>query len=291
MSRRKEIIESFNLEIGDLLEDYQSLIGDVLDSEGKPKLLLNIDATHSGRLTNNRVYPGEIVKDSYHTFTKPKGRPVLKNHNDSQDPIGRVTKADFVQIKSGKAFTNDFKKPSNGVGSGVVKLDLEILDQDAIDKFLDGRFQEFSTRQQFDGFYCSFCGNDYTKEYCGHYPGRTIVQETKKGHKEYFVYGITGPLTYKEVSVVNIPADAYTNINEMSMEDMASDNDILLSVADDAFHEISQLLLASSASTDSVDLFSSGKRRAVTSSDRRKLTGKTIFSVARPDRDWETKSS
>ena len=284
MSRRKEIIETFNVDLGDLVDGYQDLLGDLTDSKAKPKLVLNIDATHSGRLTNNRVYPGVMVRKSVGTFTFPKGKPVLKNHDSDKDPIGRVTSAKFKQLKQGKAFELDYKSPSTGPGSGVITLGLEIMDEDSIEKFLDGRYQEFSTRQSFDGFFCSVCGNDYTKDTCGHYPGDIVNLKGKDSkNKEYLVYGITGPLSYKEVSVVNIPADAYTNINEMEMVDSSFERDFLVSGRDDFSHGVSQLLLASSVGTDSVNLLSSGKRRAVTSKDRELLTGKTIFSIAGPD--------
>lgn len=286
MTKRKEIIESFNLSIENLIEDYASLLGDVADSEGSPRLKLNIDATHSGRLTNDRVYPGLIVRDSTKTFIKPKGKPVLKNHDSYADPIGRVTDARFIQLKQGKAFEEDFKRPSEGPGSGLVQLDLEIMDFDSIEKFLDGRFQEFSTRQAFDGLFCSMCGTDFTQTYCGHYPGETVTVESKrKGvkDKQYKVFGITGPLTYREVSVVNIPADKFTNINEMKMSEDSLNEDWLISFKDESPHDISQLSLTSSLSDTSIDLLSSGKRQSVTAKDRETLTGKTIIAMAGPN--------
>jgi len=281
-----EIIDTFGIGLGCLVDDALNLLTDVKDSKNKPVLQINIDATHSGRLTNDRVYPGIHVRNAAATWTKPAQKPVLKNHSSDADPIGRVTSSKYIQLKTGKAFDEDYLRPSTGVGSGVIQLDIDIMDTDAMEKFLDGRFMEFSTRQQFSSMICSFCGNDYVKNYCGHYPGDVVKVESKKkggADKEYKVYGITGPLTYREVSVVNIPADSFTRINEMKAAEDALGDSIILSAYDDTNHDISKISLISSAGTDSVDLLRSGNRQTVTSSDRRKLTNKSIFCVAGPD--------
>lgn len=283
MARKTEIRDRFTYDLGALVSDAQSLVGDVADAGGGPKLILNIDATHSGRLTNNRVYPGTKMKDSIATFMKPTPRPVLKNHQDSGDPIGRVRSANFIQLKQGEAFINDFKRPGSGVGSGFAQLELEIMDVDSIEKFLDGRFKEFSTRQAFDAFHCSFCGSDMMQEFCGHHPGETILVDAKKGKpKKFKVYGITGNLKYREVSTVNIPGDSYTKINEMELvgaDALGTDGDLLFSCVDNNLHDLNELFLTDSTGEEIVKLVAEGDHTSVTSEDRRRLTGKSIIAV------------
>ena len=284
MTRKTEITDNFQVDFGNIIADAQSLVGDLLDSKKSPKLVLDIDATHSGRLTNNRVYPGPKVRDSVSTWLKPQARPVLKNHNDMDDPIGRVTSAKFVQLKDGKSFEQDFRRPSAGVGSGFIQLGLEIMDQDAIEKFVDGRFREFSTRQSFDSFMCSYCGQDMAKDFCGHFPGDTVVLEGKKGKAdtEFKVFGITGNLTYREVSVVNIPGDAFTKINEMELvgvDSLGGSNDVILTCNDSQLKTLNGFYLTDSAGEELVDLVSDGDRTRVTAEDRKRLTNKTIIAV------------
>jgi hypothetical protein len=284
MSRKQEIIDNFKLEVGQVVTDAISLVSDLKDSGKRPVLKLNIDATHSGRLTNNRVYPGAVMRDSIDTFLKPTPRPVLKNHDDGSDPIGRVISAEFVQLKSGTAFENDFKRPTEGLGSGFVRLDLNIMDEDAIAKFVDGRFREFSTRQSFDSFLCSYCGNDFAKSFCGHFPGDTVIEEGKKGKpdREFKVFGITGPLKYREVSVVNIPGDAHTKINELELVSADSFNspDGWLLTCDNHAGSVGNLVLTDTNGRSEVDLLALGKHTHVTAEDRRRLTGKTIVAVS-----------
>jgi len=217
MTRKIEILENFRVEFSNIISDAESLVGDLVDSKKNPKLSMSIDATHSGRLTNNRVYPGKRVRAAVGSWTSPKSKPVLKNHDASQDPIGRVRAAEFVQLKNGRDFDSDYVNPSKGLGSGLIKLSLDIMDPDAIQKFVDGRFTEFSTRQGFTSFQCSFCGNDLAQSMCGHFPGDVIKVEDEDGETTYKVYGITGPLDYREVSVVNIPGDKFTGINTMEL--------------------------------------------------------------------------
>jgi hypothetical protein len=285
--RRKEIIDNFKIKFDSIVDDAGSLVNDLIDNKQRPKLLLNIDATHSGRLTNNRVYPGVHVRESVDTFTKPQPRPVLKNHNDGGDPIGRVKRAKFFQLKQGKSFEKDFLRPSKQRGSGFIQLDLEVMDEDAIQKFVDGRFREFSTRQGFDQFLCSFCGNDFAQEFCGHTPGQTVVVEGDEGKedKQFKVFGITGPLSYREVSVVNIPGDKFTKVNELeligadSLESLGSDDMVFNCNVPDPI-ALSELVLTDVAGTEMVDLYSSGRHTQVTADDRKRLTGKAIIAVS-----------
>ena len=282
MAKHNKIIETFSVDLDNLVLGARDLLEDL--AQDKPVLTIDFEATHSGRLTNNRVYPGVHMQASVDTFLKPTPRPVLKNHSRDSDPIGRVTGAKFVKLKDGKQFLEDFKRPSKGRGSGFIQLTADIMDEGAIELFLDGRFKEFSTSQKMDAFLCSFCGNDFAKGgYCGHYPGDTVLVEGKKEDKEIFVYGITGPLKYLEVSTVSVPGDSFTNILEMKMAKDSDDDTFTLESRDDELHDISSLVLRNSSNdSDSVDLLCSGDRQEVTAKDRQILTKKTIFSVTGP---------
>lgn len=190
-------------------------------TEDTESLTVQLVATHSGYLINNRVYPGVRVKDSYKTFFSAKNggsseydKPVLLHHksgagwSDAEDPIGRVVGGEFVQIKKDESFEKDYLKPDTGnkKGSGYVVLDVKISDSDAIKKILDGRYSTVSIGAIPDAYYCSVCGKEFNE--CDHFPGEVYeIESDKKKTKKVTCYGITGDLNYVEVSFVNVPAD------------------------------------------------------------------------------------
>ena len=201
-------------------------------SDSTKSLKVQIVATHSGYLINNRVYPGPRVKASYKTFTsKGNGgsadydRPVLLHHqsgmgwSEAADPIGRVVGVDFVQLKQGAGFEKDYLQPDmgKGNGSGYVLLDVVISDPDAIQKVLDGRYSTVSIGAMPEDYYCSVCGSSYKTGGCNHMPGETyeVKEDKKKKSKKVTCYLITGNLDYLEVSFVNVPADPKAKVKSV----------------------------------------------------------------------------
>lgn len=287
MTGKKEIVDHFTIPHRKLLKDADQLVEEMKLAGRTARLRMSIDATHSGRLTNNRVYPGKHMRESVQTFITPSQKPVLRHHKDEEDAIGRVVAAKFVQLTDGHEFEFDYQNPSDGRGSGFAQLDIDIMDEDAIIKFMDGRYQEFSTRQAFDHLLCSICGNDYADDFCGHTPGDRYTIEPEDGQTdiepgEYKCYGITGPLRYREVSTLNTPADSFTKINgwEMLAADSYNRDQDLLIVCDKEEGRLGNLMLVDSAGKQSVNLLASHSHAAVTSEDRKALTGKTIIAVS-----------
>jgi hypothetical protein len=289
MTRKQEIIDNFTLASRDLVSDAEQLVQDLIDSGKGPVLQVNVDATHSGRLTNGRVYPGVHMRRSVDTFLKPTPKPVLKNHNSDSDPVGRVSKAKFVKIKDGSAFREDYLNPGDDLGSGFIQLDLNIMDEDAIAKFLDGRFREFSTRQGFDTLNCSICGNNFAQDYCGHHPGSfyeldegDAKKSNSKTAKKYLCYAITGALDYREVSIVNIPGDKHTGINSLELVGTDSLNyteDFIVTCDSENEHGIGSITLTN-GDGEEVNLISAPGHSSVTAKDRKRLTGKVIVAAS-----------
>lgn len=281
-----EIRDFMSLDHKSVRQDAMDLLQDVRDSNKKPFLRASIDATHAGRLTNMRVYPGKKMQRSADSFLKPTPKPVLKHHRDDQDAIGRVRTAEFVQLKHGEAFDFDYRNPSKGAGSGFVRLGVDIMDPDAIEQFMDGRISQFSTRQHFQDVYCSVCGENIADQMAmggmfnthEHQVGETYRIGKGKDASDYLCFLITGDLDYKEVSAVNIPGDDETKINgfEIVEPQVAADWAVMKCGGDTADHaSVDSLTL--SVGTDFVDLLAGG---SVTASDREKLTGKTIVAVS-----------
>lgn len=212
---------------------------DSQEGEGGTTLRLSIDATHSGRITNNRVYPGRKMKAGASSFTSTDNggsatydKPILKHHDSHNDAVGRVVGAKFIPIKSGKEFTEDFLRPDlNGPGSGYIRLNAEIADADSIQKLLDGRFQTVSTGQSSNKMTCSICDKRMVpfwvryesdeEDFCQHSPGQVYkIKKDGKGRSENrLCFAVTGDLEYHEVSFVNNPADSFAQVVKQSFGD------------------------------------------------------------------------
>lgn len=206
---------------------------ELLRKDREPVLKVSIDATHSGVITNYRVYPGRYVKHGYKSFlskenggTAAYNKPVLKHHDLDQDPIGRVVAARYSAFKVGEEFEYDFLKPdmNGGGGSGVVTVDALITDPDAIKKIIDGRFLSVSAGHSTDQMLCSVCGDSIRT--CDHLPGKFYSEDSEVSADEgSMCYGITTNMTYHEVSFVNLPAQPpakVSNFNWVDLKDSTS---------------------------------------------------------------------
>lgn len=212
--------------------EIKSLAMDAVNSDKSPKLKVTIDATHSGVITNRRVYPGVKVKDGYKSFfSKANGgssdfdKPVLKHHGVYDDPIGRVVSASFTQLKQGRDFENDFMSPDpvGSKGSGVVTVVANITDPDAIQKIIDGRYISVSAGHETDSMTCSICDKSIVK--CDHWPGKYYNEEGDETDAEngFMCYYITGNMSYNEVSFVNMPAQPPAKLLNFKWEDFKKD--------------------------------------------------------------------
>ena len=175
-------------------------------------LICNVAASHSGTLINNRVYPPEKMKKGIKSWTTPFKKPVLINHDEEGDPIGRVMKAKYTPTPRGMD-GKEYKpvlKPSDGYG--YVDLTVKVTDQAAIQKIMDGRYETVSVRMSTDQARCSVCDTDWADAGpCEHMPG--------KKYDGKLAYMTTGDLTYREVSFVNIPADEFAKVEGATLED------------------------------------------------------------------------
>ena len=212
---------------------YSDALNILVDTvENKVSLLVTIDATYSGYLLNDRVYPGRFVRDhrtwgswvsKTHGGTAPYDKPILTHHQQTDgDPIGRVVASKFVQLwKDDEKFTNDYRSPVTDYveGSGKIVIDALITDPEAQARILDGRYLTFSSGQTPSNAWCSICKHDaiVTGRWCEHVPGQAY--EINDDGEMATAYIITGYLDYLEGSFVNLPANAFamvTSIKEIN---------------------------------------------------------------------------
>lgn len=198
----------------------------ILTVDKPVSLKVVMDATHSGTLTNRRVYPAKKVLAGYKTFfskddggDSPFGKPILMHHDSHADAIGRIKTAEFKALKTGTEFDKDYLFPDmvGGKGSGVVTVHAIITDKDAIQKILDGRYLSVSAGHSTDQMFCSICGQSLYGDECTHVPGVKYDDEGEPTEQEdaRLCYGITNNLTYHELSFVNTPAQPHAKIVEL----------------------------------------------------------------------------
>lgn len=205
-------------------------------------LRITYDLSHSARLINNRIYTVQGQRDGIESVLEPYRKPILLHHSDHTDPIGRFTGArwedlsaqamsffgnirDFMAFK--RAFDeddieaivkvlnkNNLVTNSDWPGLGRMRVQATIVDEDAIEKFLDGRYLTFSAGSTTDRLVCSICKNDWIEDdMCEHWPGLIYDGEP--------CFHITGAFQVIEGSVVNVPADDLAQIQSMEVLDGA----------------------------------------------------------------------
>lgn len=176
------------------------------DTESKAGILINVLASASGMLINNRVYPGTEWKKAAKDFAD---KPILKHHDDRRDAIGRIKEGVFTQLLDGDAFLNDRYSPAiqnSGKPSGLVYVKARITDPDAIKKINDERLLHTSQGSRASGATCSICRKNIRDGFCGHMPGTMYHEKNDEKKPKKLAYWHIEGLQPKELSFVNEPA-------------------------------------------------------------------------------------
>jgi len=224
-------------------------IDNLLESADKYKkgLIITYDLSHSGRRINNRIYSTKGQQKGIDSLVHPYPKPILKNHDQSGEPIGRFVGGEwqsltedastflnsneamlnihnaFVDDEPDKIYTT-LKKLNlidnkQWPGLGRMRVQANILDEESIKKFLDGRYMTFSAGSTTDRHVCSICSQDWvTDGMCEHRHGKKYDGET--------CVFITGDFIVLEGSVVNTPADDLSQIVNMELSDNIDDKNL-----------------------------------------------------------------
>lgn len=207
---------------------------------GGKGLVITYDLSHSGRRINNRIYSTKGQQRGIDSLTNPYPKPILKNHDQSGEPIGRFIGGEwqnlydeakeFLQSSQAaldihSAFAGDDpEKIYNSLkamnlidnkqwpGLGRMRVQANITDEEAIKKFMDGRYLTFSAGSTTNRHVCSICLTDWAEDgMCEHRHGKKYDGET--------CVFITGDFLVMEGSVVNTPADDLSQLVHMEMMD------------------------------------------------------------------------
>lgn len=182
--------------------DNMQLLADMQAGKANVTALdLAIEATHSGPNHNYCVYYEDSMEKDAESFVNPFKKPILKNHNDySGEPMGRIQ-----QAYHGPSELTDERS--------AIHLKVRVTDQEAIPKFLDGRYSTVSIGGTMGTVTCNICGKTILKDgkfkFCGHWRGET--------YKDQVCYWGAKDITYHEVSTVNNPADDFAQIMKVTV--------------------------------------------------------------------------
>ena len=203
-------------------------------------LIVTYDLSHSGRKINNRIYSTKGQQRGIDSLTFPYPKPILKNHDQSSEPIGRFVGGEwedlyedaigffgaadqvldirnaFIRDEPGEIYSvmkkNGLIENKRWPGLGRMRVQANITDEDAIRKFLDGRYITFSAGSTTDRHVCSICESDWAMDgMCEHRHGQQYDGET--------CVFITGDFIVLEGSVVNTPADDLSQVVSMEISD------------------------------------------------------------------------
>lgn len=154
-------------------------------------LNVRFNAIHAGTTRNYHTFLLEQLEESSQKWIRPFGRPVLKNHDTFEEPLGRIQEAKVVRFSD---------------VDGVLQLVASISDPDAIQKIHDQRYLTVSVGVMASTVECSVCGVNWFNEGCEHTVGNTYqVEETGE---EVLCTAVIKDIEPIELSFVNNPADA-----------------------------------------------------------------------------------
>lgn len=197
--------EDFTVMLPDLKE---SLINfSESDFKGSHGLVIELAAIHAGATANFNYYSEEALAGSVDTWLDPHPKPIIMNHDPHSEPIGRVMGAKMDKEADGTPYT---------------RLQVAILDPSAIEKVADGRYLTGSVGGRAKEALCSVCKVDWAnpKESsnglpCKHrrgkvYNGKVAMMEMQN-------------ISFKEYSIVNMPADGQSSIRKIGTDEAEKD--------------------------------------------------------------------
>ena len=228
-------------DIANLTDTEKVAFCDSATSGDAPKgIVVTLELSAAAKVINNRIYPPKGQRDHVESWTVPFGKPLLVQHDENGDPLGRITSVEYVDnsqeamkffksIKDFQIFKDDLEsdnpkriynamiknnlianKQWPGIGRLIAKV--RVTNKDAIQKFLDQRYLTVSAGTASDRYVCGACNSNWaTGEVCDHQPG-TITDDGKP------VLMITGAFVGKELSTANNPANKTSMVMSIQLD-------------------------------------------------------------------------
>ncbi len=228
-------------------------------------IVVKIAATHAGIITrNNGFYLPDRMRKGAASFVAQYGKPIQTHHNQEADPVGRVIRADYVDIT--EQVRDSYSKKISDQYKSTAKEEIMVNN---FNRFIDGKMPYIEAVN----YVCdSFAQRDSVLENPD-YQGLGYIQLTAKisepdaiqkvldgryltgsvgvttnravcsvckqdwtgddgrcDHRPGKIYDgakaflITGDLTYDEYSFVNVPADRHSRVIEVNTNGIMTDS-------------------------------------------------------------------
>ena len=178
---------------------------------GERGLIVEVAAVHEGLTNNYTNYSAAGLEASLRTWTEPYAKPILRNHDMTSEPLGRVMAA---------------KMDTEGDGTPYTRLQVAILDPIAIEKVLDERYITGSVGGRSKEAICSVCDTDWAnpKEFFG--PQKLPCKHQRgKVYEGKLSYLSMESVQWKEYSFVNAPADERSGVLGKGSQDIVESDD------------------------------------------------------------------
>jgi len=188
------LLQTTHFQLSDEQSELLKLeMAEIVESATPSKSTVNcrINAIHAGTTKNYHTFPLEELEKSVDKWTKPYGKPILKNHDITEEPLGRIREATVLKYSE---------------SDGVLSVVASIADQDTVQKIYDERYMTVSIGVASNNVSCSVCGINWFEDECDHFPGRKYVDEDNGD--ESLCTAVIRDIAPIELSFVNSPADA-----------------------------------------------------------------------------------
>lgn len=199
-----DFVETVTLEMPDVERQLAAF------SEGessKHGLIIELAAIHEGLTANYNNYTADELEKALESWVTPYPKPIIKNHDPAEEPIGRVIAA---------------KMDTEDDGTPYIRLQVAVTDSDAIGKFADGRYLTGSVGGKADEALCSICGTNWSEG-----AGMSLPCKHKRGttYKGKLAHINMKRIKFKEYSIVNMPADHKSSVRNVSTKTVAEEGE------------------------------------------------------------------
>ena len=170
-------------------------------------LIVEVSAIHAGLTGNYNNYSAEELEKSVSTWVTPYPKPIIINHDQYSDPLGRIMAS---------------KMASEVDGSPYISIQAAISSPDAMSRIMDKRYLTGSVGGSAEQAICSICGADWASASMESIPCRHRRGKTYKGKLAYFDMR---DITWKEYSFVNVPGDQRSGVRGVKASAEEADAD------------------------------------------------------------------
>lgn len=202
-----EFTETVTLYMPTIERDIKNLKEAAGDGSEK-KLIAELAAIHEGLTANYNNYRATELEASLATWVQPYPKPIITNHDQYSESLGRVMAA---------------RMDKEADGTPYIRLQVAINGTDNVERCLDERFLTGSVGGKAESAKCSICNVDWAQAEGYKLPCK---HERGKIYNGKLAYMELSGLSWKEYSFVNVPADAKSGFRKAMADATTGEGDV-----------------------------------------------------------------